>query len=114
MAVDSTIRELGGAAAVPRKNGELVFDAPWQSRAFGMAVGLHQQGVFSWDEFRARLIAEIAAHPQGEPVASPAAVYYSRWLAALEELLLEKGLLAAPELEARAREVAAAERDEGS
>ena len=28
----------------PRANGELVFEAPWESRAFGVAVALHESG----------------------------------------------------------------------
>ena len=43
----SAVTAMTGAAAVPRKNGELVFDAPWQSRAFGMVVGLVQKGLFT-------------------------------------------------------------------
>jgi nitrile hydratase accessory protein len=97
------IHALDGEAAVPRKNGELVFDAPWQSRAFGMVVGLHQRGVFSWNEFKDRLIAAIAENPPTDD-ASPAAVYYRQWLAALESLLLAKGLLSDALLDARAGE----------
>ncbi len=55
--------EMEGAAAYPRKNGEPVFDAPWQRRAFGMVVQLHVSGVYHWDEIKRRLIHEIAAGP---------------------------------------------------
>lgn len=119
------IRELTEAVAVPRKNGELVFDAPWQSRAFGLAVGLCQKGFFHWDEFRERLIAEIAAHPTdgaagARPLVragsemttdrdSPATVYYRQWLTALEKLLLDKGLLAKADLDRRAAELESGE-----
>ena len=41
---DRNISSMSGAIAMPRSNGELVFDAPWQSRAFGMAVGLSRAG----------------------------------------------------------------------
>jgi nitrile hydratase accessory protein len=111
MAAEAKIQELSGAAAVPRKNGELVFDAPWQSRAFGMAVGLHERGVFAWEEFRDRLIAEIAKHPGEGSGDSPAAVYYRQWLAALEGLLVDKGVLSGPAVEARAGEFASGERE---
>ena len=30
-----------GPAAPPRDNGELVFAAPWESRAFGLALALN-------------------------------------------------------------------------
>jgi len=32
----------------PSRNGELVFQAPWEGRAFGMAVALHDAGLFTW------------------------------------------------------------------
>ena len=51
--------ELDGPAAPPRRNGEIVFAAPWQSRIFGLTMALHAAGTFTWDEFRARLIAAI-------------------------------------------------------
>ena len=40
--VDREVASLEGTAALPRRNGELVFEAPWQGRAFGMAVVLRQ------------------------------------------------------------------------
>lgn len=98
--------DVDGRAAPPRSNGELVFEAPWESRAFGMAVALSQQGLFEWDEFRAHLIEEIGAweraHPDGEGTQ-----YYARWLAALERVLSDKGLCRAAELARRVGELAA-------
>jgi nitrile hydratase accessory protein len=102
---------LTGAAAVPRKNGELVFDAPWQSRAFGLAVGLAERGLFHWNDFRDRLIAQIAATPPDVADESPATVYYRQWLAALEALLGEKGLLSDLDVSARAEQFAAGQRE---
>jgi hypothetical protein len=32
--------------APPRDNGELTFEAPWQGRAFGMAVALQEKESF--------------------------------------------------------------------
>ncbi len=106
---DSRLDRLTGAA-VPRKNVELVFDAPWQSRAFGLAIGLAERGVFDWEEFRSRLIAAI--REGGGPGTTPAALYYQQWLSALEALLCEKGLLRAGDVAARAAQFAAGERDE--
>jgi nitrile hydratase accessory protein len=98
--------DVGGPAAPPRRNGELVFEAPWESRLFGLTLSLHRAGLFEWEEFRQRLIGEIAAW---ERAAGPGAAwsYYERWQAAFEALLAAKGLLAAPELDARARAFAA-------
>ena len=103
---------LDGATAVPRKNGEIVFEAPWQSRAFGLAVGLSEKGLFHWDEFRDRLISEIGAARDDDASASSATAYYRCWLAALERLLRDKGSLSAIDLEARAGEFVSGERDE--
>jgi nitrile hydratase accessory protein len=76
------------------------FQTPWQARAFGVAVSMCQAGYYTWDEFRDRLIAEIAQHP-GEP-----AEYYQCWLNALEKLLAEKGFVPGSELNARTQELA--------
>ena len=102
---------LDGAATVPRQNGELVFDAPWQSRAFGIVVGLHEKGLFHWDEFKDRLIAAIAENPSQDESASPATVYYGQWLIALESLLLAKGLVSGAALDTRAHEFLSGERE---
>jgi nitrile hydratase accessory protein len=87
----------------PRKNGELVFDAPWEGRSFGLALALHERGLFDWEEFRQRLISSIAVQPTGD--------YYEQWLRALERLLLEKGVLTPEELSARVDEFACSERE---
>lgn len=91
-----------GGMQVPRRNGELVFDAPWESRAFGLAVALHETGLYEWDDFQQRLVAEIHAR---EPDADGSR-YYERWLAAVERVLLERGVLTEAEIAARAAEVA--------
>jgi nitrile hydratase accessory protein len=95
--------ELGGIADYPRRNGEPVFDEPWQSRAFGIVVALHDQGAFEWDEFKERLIAHIADDrvPDDDPAA---ARYYEYWTAAFYDLALAKGLLDAGEVAKRERE----------
>ena len=41
-----------GPAALPRRNGELVFQAPWESRAFGVAIALHDAGAIDYEAFR--------------------------------------------------------------
>jgi hypothetical protein len=51
--------DLNSPAAIPRRNGEPVFNEPWESRAFGIAVAICERGLFTWDEFRDQLIAEI-------------------------------------------------------
>jgi nitrile hydratase accessory protein len=87
---------LNGAIAPPRANGEPVFEEPWQSRAFGMVVSLHQQGAFAWDDFRDLLVSEIAAEEERP--------YYESWLAAFDRLVVAEGLLAPGDIAARTEE----------
>jgi nitrile hydratase accessory protein len=101
--------EISGPAAIPRRNGEPVFDEPWESRLFGAAVVLCNQGLFEWDEFRERLIAEIgAADAQTTARVQPPAAYYEHFLCALERLLVDKGICARDEV-ARQIELESAE-----
>jgi nitrile hydratase accessory protein len=93
--------DIAGPAAPPRKNGELAFAAPWESRVFGLTVALHEAGLFAWEEFRRRLIAEIAEHERGAGWS-----YWACWLGALEDLLAAKGLCGAAEVDGRARVLA--------
>ena len=98
------VLEIDGPAAPPRANGELLFDEPWESRAFGMAVTLADSGAFTWDEFRERLVAAVAGweadHAVDAPPAgcSPGFSYYRCWLEALESLLVGNGTLAASDV----------------
>ncbi len=97
---------IDGPAAPPRSNGELVFAAPWESRAFGMAVSLSDAGAFEWSQFQAALIARIAAWEAGHP-ARECWSYYEHWLGALEDVLAADGTVFADEVATRARELAA-------
>jgi nitrile hydratase accessory protein len=72
-------------ADVPRRNGELVFAAPWEGRAFGLAAAYVEASGAGWGAFRDRLIAAIADLPDGTP-------YYEAWVSALERLIAEAGL----------------------
>jgi len=77
-----------------------VFRAPWEAQAFAMTVKLHEAGHFTWQEWAARLGAELAAaRDRGEP--DDGSHYYHHWLAALEKLVAEKGLLTSEQLAAR-------------
>jgi nitrile hydratase accessory protein len=95
-----------GPAAPPRDNGELVFAAPWESQAFGVALALHDAGRIDWADFRQSLIREIAdweaAHPTGEGWS-----YYDCWLRSLERLVSGTGLVTAEDLRVRRAELAA-------
>ncbi len=97
--------DLEGPSAPPRSNGALVFEEPWESRAFGLAMSLSNAGQFEWEDFRAELIKAVgaweAANPDHEGYR-----YYERWLEALQAVLASKGVVTAVEADTRAREFA--------
>jgi nitrile hydratase accessory protein len=108
LTMDRVAGAMEGRAALPRRNGELVFEEPWQGRVFGMAVALHEQGLYEWEEFRQALIAQIAAaEARGGPF-----VYYEVWLATFEELLAKKGLVTREEMEETTYQFEFGERDD--
>jgi nitrile hydratase accessory protein len=98
----SAALDSSGPAAPPRRNGELVFAEPWESRAFGMAVTLADAGAFTWDAFRDRLVARIAAWADGHGDFR----YYTCWLDALEDVLVGDGTLAADDVAVRSDRLA--------
>ena len=81
-------------ASLPRDNGELVFEAPWQGRALAIAVALVEKLGLPWDAFRHRLMAEIAKDPQRP--------YYESWGAALESMVIDLELATSASLDAAA------------
>jgi nitrile hydratase accessory protein len=107
------VAHMGGRAALPRRNGALVFDAPWESRAFGLAVALHQQGLFAWEEFQTRLIAEIEGWESVHgPQDGEGWRYYERWLDALQGVLDEKQLVTAEQLGERTAQLVREDREQ--
>ena len=100
---DRQIAIMEAQIALPRENGELVFQAPWEARAFGLAVALNEQEIYEWREFSAELAATIAAAEQSNDPSS----YYARWIASLEELVIARGLISREQLDARTAECAA-------
>ncbi len=102
------VTDMQGEIALPRSNGELVFDAPWEGRAFGIAVALNESGAYEWGDFQGRLAEEIASAPQDED----ASLYYEHWLASLERLLLDQGMVTREELDARTAAYESGELDE--
>ena len=95
-------------AAPPRTNGELVFTEPWESRAFGVAVALHDAGVVDFEAFRARLIGEIGEWEGSHAPEGHGYRYYELWLTALERTLISERVVDPASLEA-AREAIAHE-----
>ena len=95
--LDRGISNMTGKQALPRKNGELAFDEPWEGRAFGIAVAMNQDGVYDWADFRDKLVEAIDADESNEGRAG----FYQRWVRALEQLALDRGLVTSTELDAR-------------
>jgi nitrile hydratase accessory protein len=96
--------------ALPRDAaGAPVFAAPWEAQAFAMTVRLHEAGYFTWTEWAERLAREIKrAQAAGDPDRGD--TYYHHWLAALEGLVADKGLVSLGELSQRKTEWDAAAR----
>ncbi|MET1028869.1 MAG: nitrile hydratase accessory protein [Dongiaceae bacterium] len=77
--------------SLPSNEDGPIFSAPWEAEAFAMAVSLHERGTFTWTEWAGVLAAEIkSAQAQGDPDLGD--TYYHHWLAALERLVVMKGL----------------------
>ena len=102
------VTDMQGALALPRSNGEPLFAAPWESRAFGIAVALNECGAYDWGDFQRRLADEIAAAPPD----TEGTVYYERWLTSLESLLLDYGMVTQTELDTRTAAYEAGEIDD--
>ncbi|MFZ0660965.1 MAG: nitrile hydratase accessory protein [Candidatus Binataceae bacterium] len=77
-----------------------VFSAPWEARAFALALGLSEAGLFSWDEFRAHLIEEVRASDRvrERDGTSNHGEYYQHFLRALERTVTDKGIASAAEI----------------
>ncbi|HEY7137074.1 MAG TPA: nitrile hydratase accessory protein [Acidimicrobiia bacterium] len=86
------VAAMAGAAALPRDNGSVVFAAPWEGRAFALAVTLVERLGLPWDEFRLRLMAAIEDDPDRP--------YYESWVVALERLVVERGVCGVEALDA--------------
>ena len=84
--MNTDLLDTDGVATPPRSNGELVFEAPWQSRVFGLCAAIVKT-CFEGDRepFRRQLIAAIAAEPDRP--------YWDSWTVALEQLLLAADLI---------------------
>jgi nitrile hydratase accessory protein len=88
---DPATEHVAALPRLPRDAGGPVFAEPWQAQAFALAVKLSEQGHFTWKEWAAALADELkAADNRGEP--DDGTRYYEHWLAALERLVVEKGL----------------------
>ena len=91
MSLADVDRALAATAPLPRSNGELVFEEPWQGRALGMAVVALERAGVPWSDFSRHLADAVGRH--GYDPAEPAATaYYGAWLDALETTLADAGV----------------------
>ena len=72
------------------------FAEAWQAQAFALAVTLNERGLFSWSEWTQVLGQEL----KHQDAAAGDTGYFECWLAALEKIVVAKGVAKAGELEA--------------
>lgn len=89
------IHDLGGMhgfGPVLREENEPVFHAAWEGAVVAMMRAARSRGIFNIDEMR-------HAIERMDPADYLSSSYYERWLAALERLLIEKGVTTPAEVE---------------
>ncbi|MGH7836231.1 MAG: nitrile hydratase accessory protein, partial [Candidatus Binataceae bacterium] len=85
----------------------VTFAEPWEARAFALALDLAARESLEWEEFRQRLIAQIARADAEAAAGRDAAGYYECWLVALEAAIRAKGHASLAEIDRRAESIAA-------
>lgn len=70
--------------------GDRTFDEPWQAQAFALVEHLRERGVLTAGEWNVALSRAL----EKQNPAAGGNDYYDCWLAALENLLDERGLIA--------------------
>jgi len=86
---DATRRSV--LAQLARDEGGPVFAEPWQAAAFALAERLCAQGHFTRGEWAAALADELKLDAR-RGASDDGSRYYHSWLAALERLVIAKGL----------------------
>src|SRR5579863_6069703 len=84
---------MDGFGPVVREENEPVFHAQWEKRVFALTGPVLARAGANADQFR-HAIERIA------PARHLASSYYLRWLAAMETLLVERGVISRQELDA--------------
>ncbi len=74
-----------------------VFQAPWEAYAFALAVQLSEKGIFNWSEWSEALTTEIRNAGEDDQGSQ----YYHYWMAALEKLLTQNGIITEEALQKR-------------
>lgn len=110
-AVERLLEQLPEAGAIPRREGELAFTAPWEVRALGMAVELHGRDRFGWSDLQSELVTSIREWEEASRDERGEWSYYRCFVRALERLVEERGLVDAKELDERTHEFLTGQRD---
>ena len=76
-----------------------VFKAPWEARAFALALALSERGHFTLKDFQAALIARVGSFEKAGCIVDNED-YYTRWVEALSDILESRDLLAPQRLAA--------------
>lgn len=88
---------------LPRDDEGPRFGDAWEAEVFALALSLSESGRFSWPEWSTALTEAIAAaQAAGDPDLGD--TYYHHWLAALEGLCRDKGLVGGAEVDRRQQE----------
>ncbi|WP_433599273.1 nitrile hydratase accessory protein [Nocardia sp. CA-135953] len=87
---------------------QLGFEFPWEIRAFALAIAAHKALDFDWSQFQGALIASIQAWEDGNAQTGEVPwSYYEHWVAALESVISDRGILASNELDQKVERVLA-------
>jgi nitrile hydratase accessory protein len=86
--------------------GSPTFAEPWEASAFALALHLVDRRYFTWEEFRAQLIDQIAGADSARLRGEHSDTYYECWLAALELIATAKGLVKPQDLALKAAQIA--------
>lgn len=88
-----------GLGPIDPEENEPVFHDEWERRMFAVMIAVFGGGNYNVDEFRHGI-------ERMHPVDYLGTSYYEHWLASVERLLIEKGVLTEAELEARMAQLA--------
>jgi nitrile hydratase accessory protein len=92
------------ADVLPRRSGELTFEAEWEKRAFGLALGLVEQGRLGFDDFRWRVVSAIGDWERAHEGQEESYRFYELWARALERILVDRGVVSTEEIDRKVAE----------
>ena len=89
------VHDMGGMQGhgpVQPEANEPLFHAPWERQAMAMTVAMGASGLWNIDQMR-------SARESLPPAQYLGSSYYQIWMAALQDMLLSRGLISLPELQ---------------